>query len=248
MAARLVRRCCWQHFTTFISPPSAFPASLLVPTGKMTMMRALPPTPPALFHTSSPPSRADGFSIKEQVEEGRNPEYKVMGQLIETAVSPQELFQLSQLHALNSNQASLIITQLSRLAAENKLETENILRDERFQHLISIMDSQISQVWNNTLVNLLKSLYSLGMDSNRKEMQSVEQEVLWRLRRLTFRQLASLAEFLAIKQGKESKLLNEVIKKLELRWTELEGTRTVVTLMGKVGHVSPALMDRLEDK
>ncbi|GAB0185106.1 FAST kinase domain-containing protein 4 [Grus japonensis] len=133
-------------------------------------------------------------------------------------------------------------------AAEKNLETESILRDERFQQLIGIMDSQISQVWNNTLVNLLKSLYSLGMDGNRREMQSVEQEVLWRLRRLTFRQLASLAEFLAVKQGKESKLLYEVIKKLELRWTELEGTRTVVALMGKVGHVSPALMDRLEDK
>uniref|UniRef100_A0A8D0FC10 FAST kinase domain-containing protein 4 n=1 Tax=Strix occidentalis caurina TaxID=311401 RepID=A0A8D0FC10_STROC len=108
--------------------------------------------------------------------------------------------------------------------------------------------AQISHVWNNALVNLLKSLYSLGMDRNRREMQSVEQEVLWRLRRLTFRQLASLAEVLAIKQGKESKMLNEVIRKLELRWTELEGTRTVVTLMGKVGHISPALMDRLEDK
>lgn len=108
--------------------------------------------------------------------------------------------------------------------------------------------AQISQVWNNTLVNLLKSLYSLGMESTRREMQSVEQEVLWRLRRLTFKQLASLAEFLAVRQGKESKLLNEVIKKLELRWIELEGTRTVVTLMSKVGHISPALMDRLEDK
>ena len=112
-----------------------------------------------------------------------------------------------------------------------------------------LLAAQISQVWNNTLVNLLKSLYSLGMDSHRREMQSVEQEVLWRLRRLTFRQLASLAEFLAVRQGKDSSpLLNEVIKKLELRWTELEGTRTVVTLMGKVGQVSPALMDRLEDK
>ncbi|NXV27702.1 FAKD4 protein, partial [Rissa tridactyla] len=248
MAARLVQRCCWRHLGAFVSTPSAVPASLLVPAGKVVMARALPQAPFALFHTSSPSSWADGFSVKEQVEDSRNPEHKVIGELIETATSPQELFQLSELHDLNSNQASLIITQLSRLAAEKKLETESILQDERFQQLIGITDDQISQVWNNTLVNLLKSLYSLGVDSSRREMQSVEQEVLWRLRRLTFRQLASLAEFLAVKQGKESKLLNEVIKKLELRWTELEGTRTVVTLMAKVGHISPTLMDRLEDK
>ncbi|KAM6101625.1 LOW QUALITY PROTEIN: FAST kinase domain-containing protein 4 [Theristicus caerulescens] len=248
MAARLVRRCCWRHLGAFLSPPSAVPASLLVPAGKVAMARALPQAPFALFHTPSPSSWADGFSVKEQVEDSRNPEHKVIGEAIEMATSPQELLQLSELHALNSNEASLIITQLSHLAVEKKLETESILQDERFEQLVSITDSQISQVWNNTLVNLLKSLYCLGMDSNRREMQSVEQEVLWRLRRLTFRQLASLAEFLAVKQGKESKLLNEVIKKLELRWTELEGTRTVVTLMGKVGHISPALMDRLEDK
>ncbi|XP_075000492.1 FAST kinase domain-containing protein 4 [Calonectris borealis] len=248
MAARLVRRCCWRHFGAFVSTPSAVPASLLVPAGKVMTARALPQAPFTLFHTSSPSSWADGFSVKEQVEDSRNPEHKVIVELIETAASPQELLRLSELHVLNSNQASLMIAQLSRLAAEKKLETESILRDERFQQLIGITDSQISQVWNNTLVNLLKSLYSLGMDSNKREMQSVEQEVLWRLRRLTFRQLTSLAEFLAVKEGKESKLLNEVIKKLELRWTELEGTRTVVTLMAKVGHVSPALMDRLEDK
>ncbi|NXH72119.1 FAKD4 protein, partial [Hydrobates tethys] len=248
MAARLVRRCCWRHFGAFVSTPPAVPASLLVPAGKVTTARALPQAPFTLFHTSSPSSWADRFSVKEQVEDSRNPEHKVIGDLIETATSPQELLQLSELHVLNSNEASLIITQLSRLAAEKKLETKSILQDERFQQLIGITDSQISQVWNNALVNLLKSLYSLGVDSNRREMQSVEQEVLWRLRRLTFKQLASLAEFLAVRQGKESKLLNEVIKKLELRWTELEGTRTVVTLMSKVGYVSPALMDRLEDK
>ncbi|NXX62022.1 FAKD4 protein, partial [Scopus umbretta] len=248
MAARLVRRCCWRHFGAFLSTPSAVPASLLAPAGKVAVARALPQAPFTLFHTSSPSSWADGFSVKEQMEDSRNPEHRVIGELIEAATSPQELLQLSELHVLNSNEASLMITQLSRLAVEKKLEAESILQDKRFQQLVGIMDSQISQVWNNTLVNLLKSLYSLGMDSNGREMQSVEQEVLWRLRRLTFRQLASLAEFLAVKQGKESKLLHEVIKKLELRWTELEGTRTVVTLMSKLGHISPALMDRLEDK
>lgn len=146
MAARLVRRCCWRHFGAFISTPLAVPASLLVPAGKVVMARALPQAPFTLFHTSSPASWADGFSVKEEVEDSRNPEHKVIGELIETATSPQELLQLSELHDLNSNQASLIITQLSWLAVEKKLETESLLQDERFQHLISITDSQVSSL------------------------------------------------------------------------------------------------------
>ncbi|NXA44695.1 FAKD4 protein, partial [Nothocercus julius] len=248
MAARLVRRCRWRHLGAFLSAPSVVPASLLVPAGKVAMARVLPQAPLASLHTPSPSSWADGFSAKEQVEDNRNPEHRVISELIESAASPQELFHLSELHSLNSNQASLVITRLSRLAAEKQLETDRILQDERFEQLFAIVDSQVSQVWNNTLVNLLKSLYALGMDSSRREMQSIEHEVLWRLRRLSFRQLTALAELLALKQGKDSKLLGEVIRKLELRWTELEGTRTVVILMSKVGHVSPALMDRLEDK
>ncbi|NXX85546.1 FAKD4 protein, partial [Urocolius indicus] len=247
MAAHLVRRCCWRHLGPFLCPSSAIPTSLL--SGKAaTTRRALPHPPFLSFHASSPRRWADGFSVKEQVEESGSAEHKVIEELIETASTPHELLQLSELHALNSNQASLVITQLSRLAAEKKLEAGSILQDARFQQLISVTDSQISQVWNNTLVNLLKSLYCLGLDSSSREMQSVEQEVLWRLRRLSFRQLSSLAEFLAPRESRDSKLLSEIIKKLELRWTELEGTRSVVALMGKVGHISPALMDRLEDK
>ncbi|XP_069715263.1 FAST kinase domain-containing protein 4 [Phaenicophaeus curvirostris] len=245
MASRLVR--CWRRVGAFVSSP-AFPILPVTPRGKITTPRASPRAPFASLHVSGPSSRSDGVSVKEEVEEPRSPEHKMIVGLIEAAASPQELLQLSQLHVLNSNEASLVITQLSRLAAQKKLETGSILRDERFQQLVGITDDQISQVWNKTLVNLLKSLYSLGVDAKRREVRSVEQEVLWRLRRLTFRQLASLADFLAVNRGKESPLLHEVIKKLELRWTELEGTRTVVTLMSKVGHISPVLMERLEDK
>ncbi|XP_068001896.1 LOW QUALITY PROTEIN: FAST kinase domain-containing protein 4 [Melanerpes formicivorus] len=244
MAARLVQRCCWRHLGAFISPPSVS-TSLLAPVGQVVRARALPFNS---FHTSSLLSWADGFSVKEQPEESRSPEHKVIRELIEAATTPQDLLQLGELHALNSNQASQVIIQLSKVAVEKKLETRSILEDERFQQLLRIMDSQISQVWNNVLVNVLKSLYTLGVQGSRRELQSVEQEVLWRLRRLSFRQLASLAELLAPRQGRDGRLLPELLKKLELRWTELEGTRSVVALVSKVGHLSPALMDRLEDK
>ncbi|XP_060104231.1 FAST kinase domain-containing protein 4 [Heteronotia binoei] len=106
----------------------------------------------------------------------------------------------------------------------------------------------ISQVWNTALVNLLKSLSWLGLEQRR--VRSVEQEVRWRLKRLPFKQLASLADHLAagIRGDEQNELLSDLLKQLELRWTEIDDTRTVVMLIAKVGSFSPALMDRLEDK
>lgn len=145
MAARLVQRCCWRHLATFTCSPAAATAALLLPSGKAPAARALPHPPPASIHTSVPSTwNADRFSVKEQVEENSNSEHRVILNLIEAATSPQELFQLGELHSLNSNQASLVVTRLSRLAVEKKLETGDILQDERFQQLIEIVDSQVS--------------------------------------------------------------------------------------------------------
>ncbi|XP_068529262.1 FAST kinase domain-containing protein 4 [Anas acuta] len=237
MAARLVGRCCWRHLAAISLGPG--PASGL----------RHPPRASSLHAPGAAAAAAEGSALKEKTEEkpgAQGP--KALRELLEAAQGPRELLELSEEPGLSSNQASLLIGRLSRLAAQQQLEPQGLLQDPRFKQLLGVMDSQISQVWNNALVNVLKSLYSLGLPSSSREMQSVEHEVLWRLRRLTFRQLASLAEFLASRPQKDSKLLAEVVRKLELRWTELEGTRSVVTLMAKVGHVSPALMDRLEDK
>lgn len=233
MAARLVGRCCWRHL-----------AAISLGPGSASGLRQ----PPRASSLHAPGAAAEGSAVKEKAEENRGAGPRALRELLEAAEGPRELLELSEEPGLSSNQASLVISRLSRLAAQQQLEAQGLLQDPRFRQLLGVMDSQISQVWNNTLVNVLKSLYSLGLQSSSREMQSVEHEVLWRLRRLTFRQLASLAEFLAARPQKDGKLLAEVVRKLELRWTELEGTRSVVTLMAKVGHVSPALMDRLEDK
>ncbi|NWV85217.1 FAKD4 protein, partial [Dasyornis broadbenti] len=167
--------------------------------------------------------------------------------LIQGASNPQELLRVSRGPALSSNLAALAIARLARLTSEQHLDTESIRGDPRFQQLLDTVDAQISQVWNTPLVQLLRSLPVLGLARGGRQVRSVEQEVLWRLRRLPLRQLVHLAEYLA-GQGHDSLLLPEVLRKLELRWTELDGTRTVVTLMAKVGHLSPTLMERLEDK
>ncbi|XP_068045102.1 FAST kinase domain-containing protein 4 [Anomalospiza imberbis] len=217
MAAHLLRRCCRR-----LLPPGAGPERALR-TG---------PARPAEGPRARP--RDDG-------EEQR------LRELIRAASSPQELLQLSRGPALSSNLAALAIGRLARMSGEQRLDSADLRGDPRFQQLLATLDAQISQVWNTPLLQLLRSLPALGLARGGRQVRSVEQEVLWRLRRLPLRQLVQLAEQLA-GQGHDSLLLPEVLRKLELRWTELDGTRTVVTLMAKVGHLSPALMERLEDK
>ncbi|XP_059728523.1 FAST kinase domain-containing protein 4 isoform X3 [Haemorhous mexicanus] len=219
MAAHLVRRCC-RRLLLLPAPPGPGPGPALR-TG---------PARPA----EEPRARPEG-------------EEQQLRELIRAAGSAQELLQLSRDNALSSNLAALAIARLARLSGEQRLDTQSLRGDPRFQQLLGTLDAQISQVWNSALLQVLRSLPALGLARGGRQVRSVEQEVLWRLRRLPLRQLVQLAEQLA-GQGHQGLLLPEVLRKLELRWTELEGTRTVVTLMAKVGHLSPALMERLEDK
>ncbi|NXM26702.1 FAKD4 protein, partial [Oxyruncus cristatus] len=190
---------------------------------------------------TGPPRWAETPQVQPR-EEGLEQQLR---ELIQGATDPQELLQLCGGHGLSSNLAGMAIARLGRLAHGHP-DTPAICRDPRLLRLLDTLDGQISQVWNTTLVQVLRALPVLGLPRTGRQVRSVEQEVLWRLRRLPLRQLVQLAEHLA--GHRDSPLLPEVLRKLELRWTELEGTRTVVTLMAKVGHLAPTLMERLEDK
>nr|XP_031360007.1 FAST kinase domain-containing protein 4 [Lonchura striata domestica] len=188
------------------------------------------------------PSPGAGPRAEAEAEEERR-----LRERIRAAGSAQELLQLGRGPGLSSNVAALAIGRLAHVSRQQRLDCAGLHGDPRFQQLLAALDTQISQVWNAPLLQLLCSLPALGLARGGRPLRSVEQEVLWRLRRLPLRQLVRLAEQLA-PQGPGGLLLPEVLRKLELRWTELDGTRAVVTLMAKVGHLSPALMERLEDK
>lgn len=242
MAARLAHRCS-----------RLLGASLQVPGTASACALASRPSPPktvplSTVHTSSFCRHADPFQVKEQVYTKLPDRTEVEG-LIETASGLEDLLQLGRAQIVTGNQAALIVTAISRNATETKMEADSILKDDRLQQLLQTIEKQISHVWNGNLVNLLKSLYLLELE-NGKLLRSVENEVRWRLRRLTSKQLVGLADFcVAFAHTQEQKsLVNDLVKHLELRWTEIEDPKSVVILMTKVGYISHTLMEKLEDK
>ncbi|XP_041798814.1 FAST kinase domain-containing protein 4 [Chelmon rostratus] len=173
--------------------------------------------------------------------------------LVEKAASPEDILQAWAKHGGNGNQAAYALIKWTQLALRTtgdfKEQQHKVMHDSRLLHMMDTVSQEVSKVWNSTLVFVLRALWVLDVPHTNSALRSIQTEVLWRVRRLSYKQLGQLIDWRGSrKRQQDVAIVAAALKQLELRWTEISDTRTVSTLISKGQSMSPALMDRLEDK
>ncbi|XP_061771709.1 FAST kinase domain-containing protein 4 [Nerophis ophidion] len=174
-----------------------------------------------------------------------------LDETVDNATVPEEILKAWKQHRGDANQAArtlLMWTKLKQKTNEKFQPNTSSAMDSRLQDMMNTINKHIPAVWNNTLVSILRAMWVIGLPNTDPVFKSIQTEVMWRLRRLTPKQLAFLAYWGTNQTLRQDvATVNAVLKQLELRWTEISDAKTVSMLIAKGQHMSPTLMDRLED-
>ncbi|KAM6994189.1 FAST kinase domain-containing protein 4 [Tautogolabrus adspersus] len=173
--------------------------------------------------------------------------------LLEKAEEPESILLAWAEHGGNSQQAANALIKWTQLVLKTNSkfneQPPDVINNPRLLDIINTLSREVNTVWNSSLVNVLRALWSLRITNKDSVLTSVQTEVLWRVRRLSSKHLGFLVDWGANRKAPQDvALVNAALKQLELRWTEIADAKTVTALISKGYRMSPALMDRLEDK
>nr|XP_046255897.1 FAST kinase domain-containing protein 4 [Scatophagus argus] len=192
-------------------------------------------------------------TVTREATISKGPTRTQLDELLDRAAAPEDILLAWAEHRGNANQAANALIKWTLLMRKthgkfNGKELE-IMRDSRLLDMMDVVSQGVFSVWNTTLVSLLRALWILGEPFTESVLSSVQTEVLWRVRRLTYKQLGLVVNWGAgKKRQKDVEIVTAALKQLELRWTEIADAKTVSALISKGECMSPTLMDRLEDK
>ncbi|XP_006811969.1 FAST kinase domain-containing protein 4-like [Saccoglossus kowalevskii] len=191
------------------------------------------------------PRVAKGQKKQNETQVGKEAYNKV-----NEASSAEDLLDVVSKHQLDGNVSAFAVSQLNRYCNNKEMSREDVRNDPRFEQLCQVIEQKVIYLSPSSLVASLRNLTYLGVKSGEHLIQSLELEIRFRLRKLSFQQLTSLAVFYVnfCKNESQQGLMDEINKMLELRWTEIDSAWTLLQLMERVAHSSPLLMEKLEDK
>uniref|UniRef100_A0A3Q0S556 FAST kinase domain-containing protein 4 n=1 Tax=Amphilophus citrinellus TaxID=61819 RepID=A0A3Q0S556_AMPCI len=232
MASRLLGRCS-RLLCRSSSQASAAAAAAHLP---------LPAAGPVEFQRAKAWPWVTERSMCERTTVNKEEHYPVsptrtqLDELVDKATVPEDILSAWAEYEGNGNQAASALMKWAQLM----LKTKGKFKEHQ---------PEVSSVWNSNLVSVLRTLWIMGVPPDDPVLSSVQMEVLWRIRKLAYKQLGYLVDWGATRKGqRDVEIVNTALKQLELRWTEIADAKAVSSLISKGERMSSSLMDRLEDK
>lgn len=95
----------------------------------------------------------------------------------------------------------------------------------------------------------LKGLLVLGFKPNSKVVESLENEILWLLRKITVGQHFLVIELYSQLQetSRYQQVMKEVVSNIQRRWVEIVEAKDFVSLLKHAAHFSPKFIEKMED-
>ncbi|XP_045124481.1 FAST kinase domain-containing protein 4-like isoform X2 [Portunus trituberculatus] len=140
---------------------------------------------------------------------------------------------------------------LSQWVSTNKIDFQKDVKDEKqFGKLITLIDRGSIRSPPSSLLAALKSLTNMGVSSDSHVVQSIENQLLWNIRKVSFPILLSILLYHIKHQNSdmEKKVLREAVEAVQRRWVEVTKASEMEVLYLHQELFSAEFMGHVDDR
>ncbi|XP_042866477.1 FAST kinase domain-containing protein 4-like isoform X2 [Penaeus japonicus] len=171
-----------------------------------------------------------------------------------SAIGPEsEVAKLLEAATANGTVAGALqgVQRLSEWVTLRKVDFKKDLeKDADFIKLLKTLEKETMHLSPSSLLEGLKSLLNLGVDSNTYLIQSLENELLWNIRKVSVPLLLSIVVFQVKHQHTDlqRKVLRETVEAIQRRWVEVRGVRDIQVIYSHHTVFSLEFISRIDDR
>lgn len=171
----------------------------------------------------------------------------------EPQLEPQDVPQLLRTATSDGSLTSAFqgLHKLSEWVSTKKVDfRKDVEGKEQFGKLINMIDRSTLRTPPTSLLAALKSLTRMGVSSDTHVVQSIENQLLWNIRKVSFPILLSILLFHIKHQNTtlEKKVLREAVEAVQRRWVEVRRASELEALYLNQELFTPEFLGHLDDR
>lgn len=165
------------------------------------------------------------------------------------ASSASELLHFSS-KPLTIQQVGSVISLLSKRVQMKEVDAKEVTFSVEFDRLCKTVANKVSSLPHGMAVASLRNLLILGLDETSHTIQTLETEMLWRLRKMPVSKIINLVTFMCNYQHTDlgKQLYNEALNLIQLRWVEINSAKELLKILYKTSEISSEFFAKLENK